>query len=775
MILTWMFSYLAILTVPILISIFVYYESQETLKSEIHRANNVLLKEVREVIDNQVQNAERLTTELTWNVRIRGFMYSNLYKTPEGLDSDLYDLHQTAKEISIYQSLYPSIRDYYVYWKENDLVFQPGVYRTSQLAYETIHGNEKISYEIWLNLLQEKNTGRFVKMENKDPSASTLAYIHSFPSDRLGSSPGAAVVLLDTSQLMQTIRNVQDFSSGQVLVLNQNKQVLVSTEQNSNPLYLSDLALTGDSGSYFSDYEGNRSEFMYIKSRNSELVYVTVVPGFLFWKKADYLRNITYIGMLVSVIGGLLLTIVFLFRNYSPIQRLLRMLKIQEKMSPLLAGNEFLHIQHAISNTLNEKGRIEIRMTQQSYMLRANVLARMFKNKLDNQLPLDESLAAFDIHFQSDHFAVILFYMDYEKFIEHLDGIPSLNKPKLMQFIVTNIVEELAGEKHQGFVCEIDDSMACLINFTPGDSERLQEDIRMLAEQARQFLRDNFNIHTIASISGIAHSIEGISQAYREAVDTMEYMIVVGNRELVIYDELHREEQEQIQLSYYYPIQVEQQLINHLKAGDAEKALYIIQDIISKNMEQSKISVYLIKCLMFNLISTLIKTIGEIGDVEENGFLNSTSRITALMNCESIKDMEVQLSIVVHDVCAYMLSKREQQQKSSRNQALEQRSSDIVAFIADNYKNANLNISMIGEHFGMTPTYLSKLFKDQTGKGLLDTINHVRMDHAKSLLRDQQHTIKHVSSQAGFHDINTFIRTFKKFEGVTPGQYQKNL
>lgn len=78
------------LTLPILISLFVYSQSQQILMSEIHRANNVLLKEVREVIDNQIQIAERLSTELTWNVRIRSFMYSSLYKTPGSLDSDLY-------------------------------------------------------------------------------------------------------------------------------------------------------------------------------------------------------------------------------------------------------------------------------------------------------------------------------------------------------------------------------------------------------------------------------------------------------------------------------------------------------------------------------------------------------------------------------------------------------------------------------------------------------------------------------------------------------------
>ncbi|RED51201.1 helix-turn-helix domain-containing protein [Cohnella lupini] len=774
-ILTWLLSYLAILTVPILISVFVYYQSQETLKSEIHRANNVLLKEVREVIDNQVQNVERLTTELTWNVRIRGFMFSSLYKKPGSLNPELYNLHLAVKEMAIYQSLYPAIKNYYIYWKDQDLVFEPGVYRTSRLAYDTIHENETISYEIWLNLMQKKNTGHFIKLENKDPSVSTLAYIHSFPGERLESSPGATVVLLDTSRLMETIRNVQDFSSGQVFVLNQDKQVLLSTDKSMEPLYLSDLAFADDYGSYFDDYEGKHSEFMYIKSDNSELTYVTVVPSSLVWQKTYYLRSITYIGMLVSLIGGVCLSIVFLLRNYSPIQRLLQLLRAGEKTSPESEGNEFLHIQKAISDTLNEKEQIQMRMKQQSNMLRSNMLVRILKGKVGTSIALDESLATFDVRFHSDQFAVILFYMDYERFFEHMETVSVMDKPRLMQFIVSNIVEDLAKEKHGGFVCEIDDNMACLINFKEGSREQQREDIKALAEQARQFLSEKFNIRTLASISDIKTSIDDIPQAYREAVDAMEYMIVVGDSGIVTYEELHRDESNHLQTSYYYPIQIEQQLINHLKSGDAKTAESIIRDIIAKNMGQSIISVELVKCLMFNLTSTLIKAIGEIGNVEESSFMNNSMRIAELMACESIKEMELQLSSAAREVCEYASLKQKQQLNSTRNQALEARSADIVAFISNNYTEANLNISMIGERFGMTPTYLSKLFKDQTGKGLLDTINHYRMEYAKTLLKDQSNSIKSISGQVGFHDINTFIRTFKKYEGVTPGQYQKMI
>jgi len=773
--LTWLLSYMAILAVPILISLFVYRQSQDILRSEIHRANNVLLKEVREVIDAQVLNAERLTTELTWNVRIRAFMYSSQFKTPGSLNGNLYDLHMTAKEMAIYQSLYPAIKTYYVYWKNQDLVLEPGVYRDSRLAYETIHQDETISYQMWLDILKRKNSGEFIKLENKNRTASTLAFLHSFPGEQLNGSPGTAAVLLDTSQLLETLRNVQNFSNGQVLVLNRSKQVLISTETDNDPLYLANLAFDSDSGSYYAQYQGKQSEFMYIKSKNSQLIYVTVVPNSQVWQKTDYLRNITYAGLLISLLGGGLLAILLLRRNYSPVQQLLHMLQGEEK--PVFAkGNEFLHIRNAISTTLSEKGQIELQMKQQANALRSNMLARMMKGKLGNPLTLDESLSAFDIRFESQQFAVLLFYLDYQSFFEHMEGMAAGDKPRLLQFIVANVVEDLARGKHSGFVCEIDDNMACLVNFKAGsgDTGQLEADALALAEEARQFLGEKFKIHAIVAISELKTGLEQIPQAYREAVDALEYRIVVGGRETIAYRHLSRDAHPALS-NYYYPIQVEQQLINHVKAGDARQAEALIREIIERNMEQSVLSVELIKSLMFNLISTLIKTIGEIGSVEESAFLSNSIRLTDLMNCDSIKEMERQLSAVVQEVCDYTLAKQKELSVHSRRQTLSVRSNEIIAYISGNYQDANLNISRIGEHFGMTPTYLSKLFKDQTGKGLLDTINEQRLETAKQLLKDPHNTIKWVAAQVGFHDINTFIRTFKKYEGITPGQYQKIL
>lgn len=65
-----------------------------------------------------------------------------------------------------------------------------------------------------------------------------------------------------------------------------------------------------------------------------------------------------------------------------------------------------------------------------------------------------------------------------------------------------------------------------------------------------------------------------------------------------------------------------------------------------------------------------------------------------------------------------------------------------------------------------------KWFKEQFGVTPLEYINQERIKLAKQLLSNKQKTISHVSALCGFTDVNYFVRTFKKMEGITPGVYQ---
>lgn len=92
--------------------------------------------------------------------------------------------------------------------------------------------------------------------------------------------------------------------------------------------------------------------------------------------------------------------------------------------------------------------------------------------------------------------------------------------------------------------------------------------------------------------------------------------------------------------------------------------------------------------------------------------------------------------------------------------------------IRDHYKD-NLSLDWAAESVGITPSYLGKLFKDETGLSFSEYVNRFRIEMSKKYI-ESGHKIKDLYNEVGFSSYNYFFKVFKDVEGVTPQTYMKN-
>jgi len=78
----------------------------------------------------------------------------------------------------------------------------------------------------------------------------------------------------------------------------------------------------------------------------------------------------------------------------------------------------------------------------------------------------------------------------------------------------------------------------------------------------------------------------------------------------------------------------------------------------------------------------------------------------------------------------------------------------------------------VAEQYSMSVSYIGSWFKQMTGVSMLDYIHTKRLEVCKELLR-QGMTIKDCTILTGYADTKTLQRVFKRYEGITPGQYKK--
>ena len=85
----------------------------------------------------------------------------------------------------------------------------------------------------------------------------------------------------------------------------------------------------------------------------------------------------------------------------------------------------------------------------------------------------------------------------------------------------------------------------------------------------------------------------------------------------------------------------------------------------------------------------------------------------------------------------------------------------------------DLSLKAMASMLNVNPSYLSTLFKKETGSTLTDFVNHKRIEHAILLINSTDMQIQNIALYCGIPDVNYFTKTFKKIVGKTPKEYRE--
>ena len=98
----------------------------------------------------------------------------------------------------------------------------------------------------------------------------------------------------------------------------------------------------------------------------------------------------------------------------------------------------------------------------------------------------------------------------------------------------------------------------------------------------------------------------------------------------------------------------------------------------------------------------------------------------------------------------------------------------IVEYIEDHY-NEKISLDQIAENMYLSPFYISRIFKSETGSAPIRRLINIRLEKAKELLEGgYQGSIQEVAAMVGYDDAYHFSKLFKKRYGVSPSQVRRN-
>lgn len=91
-------------------------------------------------------------------------------------------------------------------------------------------------------------------------------------------------------------------------------------------------------------------------------------------------------------------------------------------------------------------------------------------------------------------------------------------------------------------------------------------------------------------------------------------------------------------------------------------------------------------------------------------------------------------------------------------------------YLSHNYKT-EISLNIVADYLHISPYYLSRIIKKQTGKNFTDYLTLFRINQSKILLKEKKLSVKEITYSVGFSSQSYFSKVFKKYTGVSPTEF----
>ncbi len=273
----------------------------------------------------------------------------------------------------------------------------------------------------------------------------------------------------------------------------------------------------------------------------------------------------------------------------------------------------------------------------------------------------------------------------------------------------------------------------------------------------------SLDINIVAFIGSPVDSVYDIFKSYKDAIKIMEFKYVFHQKVAITMEDINKLKIDK----YFYPLEVENNLIKYVIQGKEEESKIVLDNILRENFTERKLSKETLSLFIFAITATVNRILQHTGKSIEDIFDDGFITYIELKTYKDIKNLEDKIK----DIFCSISTGIKIDMKTQTGTIAER----LKNYIHHNYKR-DISLVELANQFNLSPGYVSVLFRSSNSMNFKDYLNMYRINKAKEILNGNKSIkIKELSEIIGFNSTNTFIRIFKKYEGISPGKYVDNL
>ena len=733
----------------------VFTQSTQMLRNQTYNANLNMLTKTNDALRQIFNQMDQVAIQMSLNPKIINALVNPDIKQYARNNDIINDLRNIGTFNEYISSLY-------IYVPFNGLIFSTsgGVFTLNGFydkRWAEAHSDtpiEKYAYEDRMVVDYSNNLSNCITVLRGLPYGAK-------------SSMGRLVINLDAGKIYQNVTSDAKLN-GELYIVNSKGIVVFNKDEEKFGADLGQEAymkkiLDGESGIFTEKVNGQEMTFFYVTDPDNQSKCIYSVPLKEFGSDKATVIRILLINTLICIALSLILSFFITKGIYKPVQRLVNLVlgsysqkKLDNEKGSM--NNEYEFLSYAYSDVIDRNKSIEDFLESVRPAIKDKLYLSLISGKDLSEQEISEKLNFLNMNFDMTQLAVIVLQIDnYKDFLAQYTEI----ERNLYKLALVNKVEEIINTTVQGTCVEVEEHMiAAIISFNNGITLlEAKKGIISIAGQIHEKLRELCPFTVTLGIGGMYRGITEIRLSYLEAKNALNYKLYLGENSTIDIEDVKLQSEE----LYYFYSEKEKMLINNIKLGLEDAVEEIINTLFEEIQNSGSLPYNYVQQIVNKLISSLIELIIDSGMTIEKVYGRKCDLYEEFIGKETLQDIKTWFTQICSDLIRAI---------NNINLVKQHKYVQKVKEYVENNLSSDISLNDVADYVGLNSAYLSKLFKDNFGKNFIDYLNKTRIDKAKLLLENTQLSIKEVGFRVGFNTVQNFMRVFRKYEGVTPGQFR---
>lgn len=721
-------SYILVLVVPLLIATLGFQVAFQIVEENLRVTHINMLQRSADVIENELVDMESIALQMA-----NASSMLEMAGKKKGSDNYILTAMKALEDFTLYLN-YQDIdlmnsNTSYIYFRNTNLVmfeksyYKPGIFKTYLKSWG-------IDYDEWLKSM----TGADLVAPQFRRMGNGFEYVFPFSKLMFGERQAVIVFRIDEDVIfekMKFINNLESRETYLVEILDESgEQLWVSNTLEEFP------ELTAEE---LADGYLEKDGLSIIATRSEKLnwYYVLALPVKESLSELSALKNTIVFLMVAAMLGGVCLSLVQAVRKGKPVDVALQALTPEGE-----APEQYANLGTAVSEIVKRHEDVLREAEKNRFSLQKHFFDELLKAEFSTEAELKSAAAKVGLNIDNQIYQTAYIQFFAENDFSTVDE-QTMNEIRVLSQLMKNRLRELSGNNVWFHKKNYNSEIAIFA------IDHMEEDVIELIRETKDWMVQECQIEICSGIGGTCNNLLLIWRSMEEAGIALENCTrecpVVGYRaELVNSGE------------YYFPSIAEDKLELCLKSGQWQEAKDILmlletENCVNRNLRRNQ---------FMKLNRKLMDILGGIWKQEE--FSEKAFWINEVLMEPEISKQEYfhRLRQTCRRVCNDNVEKKQEQ----RGQLVE----EIKAYIRAHYCESDMGLARVGGEFRVSESYLSTVFKEQSGGNFADYLETLRIEKACELLQDRQLTVNDVAETVGYNSVQSFRRAFKRVKGVSP-------